>query len=1328
MKTPRTIALLVVLAVAIIAITVTRSPTVPQLQPGPSTPTPSVTSPPLQATAPPTTPVDTRDLPGLLDRGARLAITLTNQPTRHFSVRPLAVTTPGFQITLGTSSERSFSAPHHTYAGRSTGGPDPLNPSKLSLAIVGDAVAALVTGPGGNTIEIKTDPSTGQLLTRTHAPGESTCSPSPTAADFVSTSLASSDWLLDPAAAIEPLTAAVAGDDPATGELTKTDEPVPWGPRYDLSLVDALFLMVTDKEVTGSDAPGNLAAVAASRLAIATNTATIYEYQLGVRLLVQELVLLPDTPAYTAINSSQGSDPSLVGVKAWLNTHRPRSTYAWDVAAAWDDFNPNSFGAKGRASIGAIGTDNAVSTNDDTASWSILSHEMGHNFGANHTIDGTGVMAATSSNTNGRSFYVDQGGANSSAGVIYDASSNSLPGPATFRNPREIPFANDDIATTPENTPIAVDVLANDALNAPLGAANSTLTLLELGTVSPPGAGTASISPSGIIFNPASGFSGTAWVAYTVRGDLGNSARGWLHKADVAITVGTPPAEPTSFDLTLAPGADPPLFMYLPPGITPYDSSSNLPFTTFTIWSFNATNVFYQFTTTGSASGNHTMTYVKDGTTYTVNVTYADTATVTIDLPLGQPLNTYLGPGTFDVTGLTQPTNATVNALPSAPVNLGAYTVSTDQLYSIAASPGASGTDTFTFIKGGVTYTATINYLTPAAIPIDTQPDLVTTFDNTLGTFRFNPLVNDQGTGVRHLTDIAPQVGHGSGNALDTGLNAFLITSATLLDPTKGTLELETHMATVDGTPAAVPSGFMRFTPVPGATGTARIEYTVRDIAGNTSTSTASVALDLVSLTSPPSPATIVVDSDHGLVVTGATSPTPAPFDPVTSTVWSGADLSGNNVTFDDPSALTAKATFPSDGFYTLALTGSSPTYQTAAQTSVLVSPLDVPNTGLLAFWPLDASPGATTANDLSPNSNHGTVIGTSTWQPAAGKVDGALSFDARGEYIRVDPIVGYNTGPDLNSYTVSLWFNAAAPLGDAVQMIYEAGGTTSGHNIYLLDGNIAAGSWRLSPSTRFKFFQGPPTNANTWTHIALVVENDTTLTAYIDGSVAFSGDGFGFISDSDDNAIGAMHGGSVIENDFSDGAVSVPGGNGRYPFDGSIDHVTVHSRALAPTEIRFLASGKPDRAPLITLASTPLVVPTTDDPATLTASAADTPSPTTSWQALSGPGNVAITSPGAATTDALFSAPGIYEICFTATADNLTSFKTRTVSVTSSGNDFYTAWVVGFPAVTDPSPLADGDNDARTNLDEYAAGTRPDLPSGGSSIPATAVVDDAGV
>jgi len=80
---------------------------------------------------------------------------------------------------------------------------------------------------------------------------------------------------------------------------------------------------------------------------------------------------------------------------------------------------------------------------------------------------------------------------------------------------------------------------------------------------------------------------------------------------------------------------------------------------------------------------------------------------------------------------------------------------------------------------------------------------------------------------------------------------------------------------------------------------------------------------------------------------------------------------------------------------------------------------------GLVGWWKLDESAGDE-AGDASGNEHTGELEGDPTWQPAGGKVGGALAFDGQDDYVDT----GYNT--DTPTWTIAAWVKSpAAPADD---------------------------------------------------------------------------------------------------------------------------------------------------------------------------------------------------------------------------------------------------------------------------------------------------------
>ena len=106
--------------------------------------------------------------------------------------------------------------------------------------------------------------------------------------------------------------------------------------------------------------------------------------------------------------------------------------------------------------------------------------------------------------------------------------------------PNRTPVANPDTATTAFNTPVAVDVTANDT-----DPDNDALTVSAIGTVTG-GTTTLGADKKTITFAPTPGFSGTATGAYTVSDGKGATAQ-----STIMITVQPQPnTAPSAIALT----------------------------------------------------------------------------------------------------------------------------------------------------------------------------------------------------------------------------------------------------------------------------------------------------------------------------------------------------------------------------------------------------------------------------------------------------------------------------------------------------------------------------------------------------------------------------------------------------------------------------------------------------------------------------------------------------------------------------------------------------------------------------------------------------------
>ena len=350
---------------------------------------------------------------------------------------------------------------------------------------------------------------------------------------------------------------ALSGTDPATGKADKFVDPIPLGTAYRQSLKDALLLLVLDKEATGPNTDASLFARASQEIARIANVAAVYENQLGIRLLLQELIMIPSQQVFVGIPSTD----ALGDFSDWCQKHRPQRRFRWSMAVKKGAGLPGR--TLGLANVRQIHKENAVSIVKPNADYSVIAHEAGHNLGAGHTTGG--LMSGRATADHGRNFFTDLIGKDgvTAAKDIQAYAQGRLPGPATMRDATELPFARSDAIRTRIGTPVTIDVLANDLDHVRHGKKNTRLTVIETGQIVPAGSGEASIVNHGeaIVFTPSPGFMGTAWFSYTLRGNVGNDDQGWLHKGDVAVRVEVDDNQPLV--LNLRPGAS---YSFIPPG------------------------------------------------------------------------------------------------------------------------------------------------------------------------------------------------------------------------------------------------------------------------------------------------------------------------------------------------------------------------------------------------------------------------------------------------------------------------------------------------------------------------------------------------------------------------------------------------------------------------------------------------------------------------------------------------------------------------------------------------------------------------------------------
>ncbi|MCC5843274.1 MAG: immunoglobulin domain-containing protein [Verrucomicrobia bacterium] len=500
-----------------------------------------------EAVFPPATlldfPEETRAIVQAAESGQPIRVTLGEGDSARWRFRPTPSVAEGFVVSTGLPGDTP--TVYRSYAARNVDG-DPSAGHQAFLSVAGNRMALMVFRDDGILHVLQDEAGAWRIeKERMDLQGVQACHLTEervytTPLSEVLVPWNETDW---DRISVEPEWLASDGLDPMTGDLTLTDRPIPYGREYAQSLRSVLNLFVVEN--AGANTLANASAQTARYLTLSASLHAMFENQLGLNFLMQELVLIvngSDFESPEIYNSgSTGSGADLGPFGTWLSTHRAHGTYRWSVATKIGRVHS----ANGRAWLSSTNTSWGVNVNNSSG-FSLVGHEIGHVFGSNHTSGG--IMNASLS-AGARDFFrpVD-GWSGTGAHQAYNhlVTTTTLGartfGNAPLRHPAQKPFANDNFAVTRAGEPVRIDVLANDSKSAVLGEENSVIRVIETGSVSPPHAGTLSHSETHVSFAPSAGFTGTAYFSYTIRGDVGNEGNGWLHKGDVAVQVEDPAA------------------------------------------------------------------------------------------------------------------------------------------------------------------------------------------------------------------------------------------------------------------------------------------------------------------------------------------------------------------------------------------------------------------------------------------------------------------------------------------------------------------------------------------------------------------------------------------------------------------------------------------------------------------------------------------------------------------------------------------------------------------------------------------------------------------
>ena len=423
---------------------------------------------------------------------------------------------------------------------------------------------------------------------------------------------------------------------------------------------------------------------------------------------------------------------------------------------------------------------------------------------------------------------------------------------------------------------------------------------------------------------------------------------------------------------------------------------------------------------------------------------------------------------------------------------------------------------------------------------------------------------------------------------------------------------------------------------------------------------------------------------------------------------WSKVSGPGT-VTFAASALADTTATFSAAGTYVLRCSATNPAGTGSDDITINVVAVATPDAALTLRLRLDESSG-NSANDSSGNGNHGTATGAVAWQPTSGVLEGAADFDGANSYITVpDSATLDNTG----AFTLSYWFKANVFNGAGLVAKRNNFNDNNAYSTFLgLDGkmtvDVVSNNDRFTSATTF--------NTGAWYHIAVVF--DGTLAAasrvklYVNGALDTTANE---TSTSVPNytsplTVGILHIGSTVS------------------FDGAIDDVRFHRRALTAVEISAAKNATDKAAPLVATGTAPSTITNVAAALAGSVSAETGTAPTAAWSKISGPGNVTFGNAAQPATTVTFSQAGSYVLQLAATNANAQTSATLAVSVGLNPAIFADWQAIHWPGVSNLAiigPAADPNADGEPNLIEFgtaqnplaATAARPTLAKNGATL-----------
>jgi large repetitive protein len=691
----------------------------------------------------------------------------------------------------------------------------------------------------------------------------------------------------------------------------------------------------------------------------------------------------PDVDPLTVTSASAGNGSVVIRADGTLDyTPNPNFNGTDTITYSISDGNGGTATATVTVTItpandAPVATPIAPRTNVDSA---VVSVPLAGNFsdvdGNPLTFTATGLPAGLSISSAGVISGAIDRGASQVTGGVYSVTVTANDGAGgsvsrtfawTITNPP--PIAVNDLATTPEDFPVNINVLANDSDpdGDPLRVTSASA-----------GNGTVVIRADGTIdYTPGADFNGTDTITYTI-----SDGNGGTSTAIVTVTVGPVNDPPLATNDTAATNEDAPVRIPVLANDRDIDGDP--------------------LTVTVASAPNGTVVINPDGTiTYTPNPNFNGTDTITYTISDGHG-----GMSTATVTVTVAPVND-----PPVAVN---DTASTPEDTPVTIAVLSNDSD----LDGD-----------PLTVTAATSPDGQVTI-NPDGTITFTPNPNFNGNTV---ITYAISDGHGGTSTATVSLSVSPVDDPPVANPSTATTNEDTPVvlpvlandtdldrdpltvtavSAANGTVAINPDGTVRYTPNPNFNGIDTVTYTISDGHGGTSTSTVTITVTPLNDVPVAANDNATTPEDQPVTIPVLGNDTDADSDPLTVTAAS----SPNGTVVINPDGTITFTPAPNfNGPTTITYTVSDGHGGTSTATvAVTVTPVNDP--------PVARPDAGSTPEDtpvrLSPLANDNDVDGNPLTITAASSPNGTVVINPDGT-ITYTPNPNFN-GTDVITYQIS--------------------------------------------------------------------------------------------------------------------------------------------------------------------------------------------------------------------------------------------------------------------------------------------------------------------